>query len=86
MLLVLVGIFAGYLMYNRYSRWKENENRKFLSLVDRIIQCIQEAGSEGMAMPHIRDVILPPARFSQFIHFIIILDAQKKKFNFGIKP
>jgi len=62
--ILLVLSTLGFQIYRRYSDSQLEQKRKVMALVERITDTIRDARDEGIAEPHVRDLLMPPTRRS----------------------
>uniref|UniRef100_A0A0K0DJJ0 LEM domain-containing protein n=1 Tax=Angiostrongylus cantonensis TaxID=6313 RepID=A0A0K0DJJ0_ANGCA len=65
-LIILGGkLFALYFGHKKWTEMKERDEAAFYDLVDRILDIVRESsenGEEYISIPHVRDVMFPPAK------------------------
>ncbi|KAH7729302.1 LEM domain containing protein [Aphelenchoides avenae] len=82
--LVVAAAVVGYLLHKRHRTMKEEAQRKLMELVDQITDIIRDADTDGIAEPHVRDMIMPPtrrtpedwSRWSEAAEFINAVDSR----------
>ncbi|VDM51699.1 unnamed protein product [Angiostrongylus costaricensis] len=63
--LIILGVFALYFGHKKWTEMKERDEAAFYDLVDRILDIVRESsenGEEYISIPHVRDVMFPPAK------------------------
>jgi len=63
--IVLILATLAYQLYRRYTGAQRAHKLKVMALVERITDVIRDAGEEGIAEPHVRDLLMPPTKRSK---------------------
>ncbi|KJH49506.1 MAN1 protein [Dictyocaulus viviparus] len=59
------GVLALYFGHKKWTQMKEKDEAAFYDLIDKILDVVREAsenGEEYISIPHVRDVMFPPAK------------------------
>ncbi|KAI1732854.1 LEM domain-containing protein [Ditylenchus destructor] len=60
--IIVCGCFAVLQFYKRRESMKEERKQQRNELIDKITDLIRDANEEGIAEPHVRDLLMPPTK------------------------